>query len=180
MALEKGSFLLDGKPFFIYSGEVHYFRMPKNTWKDRLKKLKQAGFNSVSFYIPWVWHEVEEGKFDFTGDTLPERDVLGFIKMAEDEGILIQVRVGPVANAELRGEGIPHWLLKKHPEVIVKENRDKETDPGAAVLSYLHPTLQKRIDTSTSGTRRCCPSCRTSRSPRAARSSPCSSATRSP
>jgi len=79
VAFKDGNFVLGGKPFFLYSGEIHYFRIPKNKWKDRLSKLKSAGFNTVSSYIPWIWHETQEGQKDFTGETCPERDVLSFI-----------------------------------------------------------------------------------------------------
>ena len=35
------SFLIDGKPVFIYSGAFHYFRCPKPLWRDRLQKIKE-------------------------------------------------------------------------------------------------------------------------------------------
>ena len=39
--LKDGKFLLNGKPFLVYSGEIHYFRIPKDKWPDRLKKAKE-------------------------------------------------------------------------------------------------------------------------------------------
>ena len=72
MELADSGFVLNGEPFFIYSGEIHYFRILKKDWKDRLQKAKKAGLNTVSFYIPWIWHEYKEGSFDFTGKTKPE------------------------------------------------------------------------------------------------------------
>ena len=44
---EHDVFLKDGEPFRFISGSVHYFRVPKLYWKDRLLKLKFAGFNAV-------------------------------------------------------------------------------------------------------------------------------------
>jgi len=36
------SFRINGKPIFIYSGEIHYFRVPKELWEDRLIKVKRT------------------------------------------------------------------------------------------------------------------------------------------
>ena len=72
--LKKGEFIVNGKPFFIFSGEIHYFRIPRREWEDRIKKAKDVGLNTFSSYIPWIWHEPKEGQFDFTGKTRPERD----------------------------------------------------------------------------------------------------------
>ena len=41
-------FKLNGKPFRILSGSLHYFRLPWQYWKDRLDKFKAAGLNTVS------------------------------------------------------------------------------------------------------------------------------------
>lgn len=40
-------FLLWGRPFRIISGALHYFRVPKAYWLDRLQKLKYLGCNTV-------------------------------------------------------------------------------------------------------------------------------------
>src|SRR5687767_2051125 len=136
--LADGHFRLDGKPFFIYSGEVHYFRIPPKDWKARLRQLKAAGFNTVSTYIPWICHEPEEGKRDF-------RDVIQFIDLAAAEGIYCLARVGPVSNAELKNEGIPAWLLKNYPDVSVTGHRDVGTLPHVTMLSYLHPVFQQKV-----------------------------------
>ncbi|KFO37317.1 Beta-galactosidase-1-like protein 3 [Fukomys damarensis] len=45
----KGSnFTLEGCPFLILSGTIHYFRVPREYWRDRLLKLKACGFNTVT------------------------------------------------------------------------------------------------------------------------------------
>lgn len=142
MQLENGQFILDGKPFMLFSGEIHYFRMPKKLWKTHIEKAKKAGLNTISFYIPWIWHEYEDGQFDFTGKTHPQRDLVGFIEMVKKAGLYISARVGPVSNAELVNEGIPTWLLKGHPEVYVQRSGVNNL-PHAMLLSYLNPTFLK-------------------------------------
>jgi beta-galactosidase len=140
-----GRFELNGKPFFLYSGEMHYFRIPKSQWRARLKTLKSAGFNAVSTYIPWIWHEPTEGTWDFTGKTSPEQDILGFLDLARQEKLYVAARVGPVSNAELVNEGIPDWLLKKYPDVFVTGRRDVGNLPHVTIISYLHPVFQKKV-----------------------------------
>lgn len=41
------TFYLNNKPFRIFSGSVHYFRIVPEYWKDRLLKLKACGLNTV-------------------------------------------------------------------------------------------------------------------------------------
>ncbi len=50
---EQGKFLLDGKPFQIISGEMHYPRIPLEYWRDRLVKAKEMGLNTVTTYVFW-------------------------------------------------------------------------------------------------------------------------------
>ena len=95
MELTNGYFSLNGRPFFLYSGEVHYFRIPKTQWRARLTALKKAGFNTVSTYIPWSWHEPEEGRIDLTGETHPERDVMTFLDTAKSLGLFVSAGWDP-------------------------------------------------------------------------------------
>jgi beta-galactosidase GanA len=44
---------------------MHYFRIPPQYWRDRLRKLRAAGLNTVETYVPWNLHEPEDGLFDF-------------------------------------------------------------------------------------------------------------------
>lgn len=44
---EGPSFMLNGKPFTILSGAMHYFRIVPQYWEDRLLKLKAMGLNTV-------------------------------------------------------------------------------------------------------------------------------------
>ena len=45
-------FLKDGKPFRYISGGIHYFRVPRPYWQDRLKKIRAAGLNAVQTCVP--------------------------------------------------------------------------------------------------------------------------------
>ena len=108
----KSYFIKDGKPFFLISGEIHYFRLDPKLWEKHLRMLKQSGANTTSTYIPWDWHEFEEGKFDFTGETHPARNLKGYIKLCKKIGLQLIVKPGPYILAEYEAEGLPGWLLK--------------------------------------------------------------------
>ncbi|RKY75743.1 beta-galactosidase, partial [candidate division KSB1 bacterium] len=55
------SFIINGKKVFLYSGEIHYFRISPQEWRRRLLLAGQAGLNTVSTYIPWNFYEPEKG-----------------------------------------------------------------------------------------------------------------------
>ena len=64
---EKNVFLKDGKPFRFIAAEIHYFRIHESSWRDRLSKIKAAGFNALQTIIEWNSHETYQGKYDFKG-----------------------------------------------------------------------------------------------------------------
>ncbi|MCL2023625.1 MAG: beta-galactosidase [Oscillospiraceae bacterium] len=107
LTIKGGDFFLDGEPFKIYSGAIHYFRTLPESWEDRLKKLKACGFNCVETYVCWNLHEKRKGEFDFSGML----DVVRFLKTAQELGLYAIVRPGPYICAEWDFGGLPAWLL---------------------------------------------------------------------
>ncbi|NHV98552.1 MAG: hypothetical protein HA496_02755 [Thaumarchaeota archaeon] len=101
------SLRINGKPVFIYSGEIHYFRVPRGLWEDRIIKMKRAFLNSATIYFAWNWHEKEEGCFDFSG----WRDVDEFLRLCEKHGLLVIARPGPYICSEWDFGGLPGWLV---------------------------------------------------------------------
>lgn len=108
MKIEGEKFTLNGEPFVIWSGAIHYFRTLPEYWEDRLAKLKAAGFNTVETYVCWNLHEPTQGKFDFSGGLDLER----FLATADRLGLYAIVRPGPYICAEWDMGGLPSWLLK--------------------------------------------------------------------
>lgn len=108
LTIEKGRFRLDGKPFSVYAGAMHYFRVPREHWADRLEKLKAAGFNTVETYVCWNLHEPRPGQFDFSGGL----DLAAYLREAARQGLYAIVRPGPYICAEWDFGGFPAWLLK--------------------------------------------------------------------
>lgn len=113
---DKPYFTLNNKNISIYSGALHYFRVPKAYWRDRLRKLRAAGFNTVETYVPWNLHEHQSGQYDFGdgGSDMQEfLNVTEFLKMAQDEDLLAIVRPGPYICTEWEFGGFPSWLLRE-------------------------------------------------------------------
>ena len=106
--VEKDGFRLGGEPFRVISGAIHYFRVPREYWRDRLIKLKACGFNTVETYVAWNMHEPREGEFDYT-DML---DIEDFLATAAELGLYAIVRPGPYICSEWEFGGLPWWLLK--------------------------------------------------------------------
>lgn len=101
-------FLLDGKPFLIRSGEMHYARVPREYWSHRLRMLRAMGLNTVSTYVFWNFHEPAPGQFNFTG----QADVAEYCRLAQAEGLKVIIRPGPYVCAEWDMGGHPWWLLQ--------------------------------------------------------------------
>lgn len=101
-------FLLNGKPFRILSGAMHYFRVVPEYWRDRLEKMRAFGLNTVETYVAWNMHEPRPGEFHFDG----RLDVVGFIETAADLGLKVILRPGPYICSEWDFGGLPSWLLK--------------------------------------------------------------------
>lgn len=124
------NFIQDDKKVFLNSGEIHYFRIRRELWDRHLDEAVKAGLTSVSTYIPWAWHEEEEGLFDFDGSTCPEKDLEGWIRSCHHHGLHCIVKPGPFILAELRGSGLPDWFIEKHGEEVRMRNQG-----GAMVMS---------------------------------------------
>ena len=115
LTFDKDHFYMDGKPYTVLAGAMHYFRIPQEYWHDRLLKLKECGFNTVETYTCWNLHEPSEGEFDFSGNL----DIAKYIETAQELGLNVILRPGPYICAEWDFGGLPAWLLK-YPDLNVR------------------------------------------------------------
>lgn len=145
IGVKEQTITINGEKKFIYGGELHYFRVPKKDWEDRIRKVKEAGCNLISTYIPWMWHENVEGNIDLTGKTTPERDLAAFLKMVEEQDMYCLVRPGPYVMSEIKNHGVPYWVNQKYPEVVAKKQNGQAHPTD--VVTYLHPTFIEKVDT---------------------------------
>ena len=105
----EGSFLLDGKPFVVKAGELHFARIPREYWEHRIEMVKAQGMNAVCLYVFWNFHEPQPGEFNFEG----QADVRAFVELCQKHGLYVILRPGPYCCAEWEMGGLPWWLLKK-------------------------------------------------------------------
>ena len=122
-------FLLDGKPFQVISGEMHYARVPRPYWRHRMKLMKAMGLNTLTTYVFWNRHEPKPGQFDFSGNL----DLAAYIRMAQEEGLWVILRPGPYICSEWDFGGLPAWLL------AAPDTKVRSTDPRflAAAERYM-------------------------------------------
>ena len=106
----RDAFYLNGQPFKILSGAIHYFRIDPDDWYHSLFNLKALGFNTVETYVPWNAHEPHKGQFDFSG----RLDIERFIQTAQSLGLYMIVRPSPFICAEWEFGGLPAWLLEEN------------------------------------------------------------------
>lgn len=115
----KGSFMLNGEPFVVKAAELHYPRIPKPYWDQRIKMCKALGMNTVCLYVFWNAHEPAPGVYDFEG----QNDLAEFVRLCKENDMYVILRPGPYVCAEWEMGGLPWWLLKK------KDIRLREMDP---------------------------------------------------
>lgn len=124
LSIQGSQFIIEGRPIQIISGAIHYFRVVPEYWADRLTKLKAGGFNTVETYVPWNFHEPNEGEFNFEGMA----NLQQFIEIAGEIGLYVIIRPSPYICAEWEFGGLPAWLL---------------ADPGMRLRCYHMPFLAK-------------------------------------
>ena len=130
--LQDGKFLLDGKPFQVISGEMHYQRIPREYWRERFRMAKAMGLNTVTTYVFWNVHEPRPGAYDFSGNN----DVAEFVREAQQEGLWVILRPGPYACAEWEFGGYPAWLLKDH-SIVLRSRDPKFLEPARRWMQRL-------------------------------------------
>lgn len=123
-------FLLDGEPFRVLSGALHYFRVHPDQWRDRIRKARQMGLNTIETYVAWNAHAPTPDTFDLSGGL----DLGRFLDDVAAEGMRAIVRPGPYICAEWANGGLPAWLFASG---TVGVRRD-EPLYLAAVSDYLH------------------------------------------
>ncbi len=142
-----GTYVLDGERIVIAGGTLQFFRVPKNLWKERLERMVRAGLNTVDTYVAWNWHEPEKNNFDFSGETHPQRDLEGFIELAEEKGLYVIIRPGPYICGEWRNGGIPDWFINEHPESLARGPEGPLPDDiYYRPITYLHPEYLKAAE----------------------------------
>ncbi|MDR6906531.1 hypothetical protein J2X63_002217 [Agromyces sp. 3263] len=97
---------IGGRPAIPVSGELHYSRVPRDEWEERLRLMRSGGITVVATYVFWNHHEPERGLRDFSGAL----DVGAFVDACAHVGLDVVLRLGPWAHGEARNGGFPDWV----------------------------------------------------------------------
>ncbi len=91
---------------YVEAVEFPYYLYPRELWERELVWLKTVGVRTVEFSIPWNWHQLAPGDYDFTGRTSPRRDLVSFVRVLRRLNLRAWVRpLPPVAG--WRDQGTP-------------------------------------------------------------------------
>uniref|UniRef100_A0A9J7YRE2 Beta-1,3-glucuronyltransferase 1 (glucuronosyltransferase P) b n=1 Tax=Cyprinus carpio carpio TaxID=630221 RepID=A0A9J7YRE2_CYPCA len=137
LRVNSSQFTLGGKPFRILGGSLHYFRLPRAYWMDRMVKMKACGLNTLTVDVPWSLHQPEKGELRFQGGL----DIESFLHLAAEVGLWVILRPGPYIGSDLDLGGLPSWLLRD------REMKLRTTYPGfiAAVNMYFDKLIPKMV-----------------------------------
>ena len=133
MTYDSKSFIAGNKRLFIHSAAIHYFRFPKEEWREVLWKAKLAGITCIDTYFAWNVHEPQEGIWNFE----EEADCDAFLSLCHELGLQVIARPGPYICAEWDFGGFPWWLNNK------EKMRYRAYDPR--FLSYVDRYFDKLI-----------------------------------
>ncbi|WP_333767816.1 glycoside hydrolase family 35 protein [Streptomyces sp. IBSBF 2435] len=142
LRIDPDGFLLDGEPFRILSGGLHYFRVHPGQWADRLAKARHLGLNTVETYIPWNLHQPAPGATRMDGGL----DLPRFLDLAAEQGLHVLLRPGPYICAEWEGGGLPSWLLAE-PGIRLRSTDPRYLDAVDAWFGALLPCLTPYLAT---------------------------------
>ncbi|KAK6944825.1 Glycoside hydrolase 35, catalytic domain [Dillenia turbinata] len=98
--------IINGQRRILISGSIHYPRSTPGMWPDLIQKAKEGGLDVIQTYIFWNGHEPSPGKYNFEG----RYDLVKFIKLVQQAGLFVHLRIGPYVCAEWNFGGFPVWL----------------------------------------------------------------------
>ncbi|GER28574.1 beta-galactosidase [Striga asiatica] len=103
---DKKALIINGKKKILFSGSIHYPRSTPDMWADLIQKAKDGGLDCIDSYVFWGGHETSPGKYYFE-----ERyDLVRFVKLVQQAGMFMILRIGPYVCAEWNFGGFPVWL----------------------------------------------------------------------
>lgn len=132
-AIKDGHFYAGNDTIQIYSGEMHYSRIPKEYWRQRMQMIKAMGLNTIATYVFWNYHNTAPGKWDFeTGN----KDLAEYIRTAQEEGLYVILRPGPYICAEWEFGGYP-WWLQNNPDLVIRTDNQAFLDSCKQYINHL-------------------------------------------
>lgn len=143
------SLMIDGRRVCPVMGEIHYSRVPREEWRQEVRKMKDGGVTLIATYVFWNHIEEQEGVFRWDG----QRDLRQFLEVCKAEQMPVVLRIGPFCHGEARCGGIPDWMWNPSQapfegEQAVKPMRMRSEDPR---FLYYVERLYRQIFTQVQG-----------------------------
>ncbi|XP_065848955.1 beta-galactosidase-like [Euphorbia lathyris] len=98
--------IINGQRRILISGSIHYPRSTPEMWPGLIQKAKEAGLDVIQTYVFWNGHESSQGQYYFED----RYDIVKFIKLVQEAGLYVHLRIGPYVCAEWNYGGFPMWL----------------------------------------------------------------------
>ncbi|MEU7588142.1 beta-galactosidase [Micromonospora sp. NPDC049230] len=95
-----------GVPVIPVSGELHFSRLPRERWAERLRQMRAGGITVAATYLFWIHHVERRGQARFDGNL----DVAAFVDHCVESGLDVVLRIGPWCHGEVRNGGFPDWV----------------------------------------------------------------------
>ncbi|XP_022147711.1 beta-galactosidase-like isoform X2 [Momordica charantia] len=122
---DQKAIIINGKRRILVSGSIHYPRSTPQMWPSLIQNAKDGGLDIIETYVFWNGHEPTQGKYYFED----RYDLVRFIKLVQQAGLYVHLRIGPYVCAEWNYGGFPIWL--KHVPGIVFRT---ENEPFKAAM----------------------------------------------
>ncbi|XP_024019187.1 beta-galactosidase 10 isoform X2 [Morus notabilis] len=103
---DRRSLLVNGGRKLIISAAIHYPRSVPAMWPGLVQTAKEGGCDTIETYVFWNGHEPTQGNYYFGG----RYDLVKFVKIVQQAGMYLILRIGPFVAAEWNFGGIPVWL----------------------------------------------------------------------
>ncbi len=123
----------------FFGGEFHYWRTPPDAWEKVFASMRRLGFDTVCTYVPWDFHEISAGRYDFSGKTSAAHNLLRWLKLAQRYRLRVILRPGPYIYAEWNHKGPPARVAKhlRLSKPFLKASRQWIKAVGKAVKPFL-------------------------------------------
>ena len=139
---DKQGFYLDGEPFRILAGDIHYFRIHPSDWGRRLNLAVDFGLNCIQTYVPWNAHEPRPGEYCFDGML----DLGEFLRLAGEKGLRVLLRPSPYMCSEWDFGGLPAWLLADR-EMVIRTRDERYLAAVRRYYEHLIPVILPHLAT---------------------------------
>ncbi|XP_022966894.1 beta-galactosidase-like [Cucurbita maxima] len=103
---DRKAVIINGQRRILISGSIHYPRSTPQMWPGLIQKAKDGGLDVIDTYVFWNGHEPSPNKYHFED----RYDLVKFIKLVQQAGLYVHLRIGPYVCAEWNLGGFPVWL----------------------------------------------------------------------